>query len=294
MGMRAPAIATLASTVTSAIFNVTTTVGSDWMHKHLKPYVWPLWGITIIIWIWFLMARAKESGSQQDQQATPGKIAGNITGGDNTGHQYSSSGNMHVHHHAPDLTPRPTKAETPPLLLPNLKLGGCRTEMADLSHFADFGGKSRRLLYVIEVENVLPDGDGPIVIARGLSVDLRFTGAYGIQGHVSRAFWYEKSFNQVDLGGGKECSFIVGEIAAGSWVCHDNCLDRLMTYEESQLAVLEGGTNEGRSVKIPIVHGIPITVEIKIFSNRLERVLLDGQYRIIPVTKDVARMERVK
>jgi hypothetical protein len=255
----------------------------------LLPLIVLLSGMAFVVWGLFIPGGKGESSN----------ISKAFVGGDNSGQQVSAAGDVHFHLPPPnsskveDAASRPIR-EPSPQPLPHLKLRDCRLEIADLSHFADFGERSRRLLYVINVENVLPDRHEPIITARGLSVDLRFTGAYGLQGHISRAFWYEKSFNQVDLRGGEECGFIVGEINAGSWVCNDNCRDRLMSYEESQLAALEGDASEVKSVKIPIVHGAPITVEIKIFSNRLERVLLDERFRIIPVTKDAARMERIK
>jgi hypothetical protein len=204
--------------------------------------------------------------------------SGNFAGRDNTGHQYSSSGDLHVHHHTPGSSPPPSKA------LPNLKIRGYQLVMID-----------ERPQYVIPVENMLPeDKHQPFAIARRLSVDLRFTGAYNVQIHIPRAFWHEKSFNEIDLAGGEECSFIVGGIAEGCWICRHNTHDRSLAFEESQVMLMEDNSlYDEKAARLLLADGVSLTLDIKIFSHQLQLVLLNGRYKIKQLGRNLAHLEQI-
>jgi hypothetical protein len=151
-------------------------------------------------------------------------------------------------------------------------------------------------LYVITVENVLPEDDVPFAVAEGISVSLKFMNASGMTKIVERGFWLYETDREIELEGGVERAFILGEMSDGTWTCYDNKFSMALTYE--QVIIQEWFPDERRAddpeeVTIPFMDGGYITVEVKLISKTLRRVICKGEYRIKALNPQRATVEKV-
>lgn len=178
-----------------------------------------------------------------------------------------------------------------PNVIPILKLARYQVVREVSDRYADSPDHREHRLFVIPVQNVPPEQDVQFETAWAISASLAFQGEHDIEGRIARAFWYNETFNQVDVHVEREAKLVIGEIINGEWVCCENACERALSYEE--MLCEQGLENDRHEIRIPFVEGQPINVRITIFSNRLRKVLLKEQYQIWPLADDQAHMERL-
>lgn len=225
MPMRPQGIAALATTVTSAIFNVTTVVGSDWIHSYLRPYVWPLWVTSLVLWIWFLVARARESSGLHSPPLAPGN-------GSNTNSNVVSPNiqvNPTINLGAVDVQPR-QRDESPRAddsAASQLRLRQDGIDIVRLKYEPDEGrwirgdDNDREGLLIWIANDHAPIGQ-PNYTAKKLKALIQFRSETAYRAAVSRAYWLEAYCNQIDLDVGGRRAIIVGIDAGDAWHAYEN------------------------------------------------------------------------
>jgi hypothetical protein len=83
-------IAAVASAVTSAVFQIAIVVSDGWIRAHLPPYMPYLWGLCVVLWVWWAIAKFMSDRSDS-APSRPFENHGNLAGRDNTGAQISHS-----------------------------------------------------------------------------------------------------------------------------------------------------------------------------------------------------------
>jgi hypothetical protein len=229
MRMRPQGIAALATTVTSAIFNVTTVVGSDWIHLYLRPYVWPLWATSALLWIWFWVARVKEStgadphplasgnGSNTNRNVVSPNISPNI--------QVSPTFNIGAAEAQPHERTEVPRANDS--VSKQLRLRQDGVDIARLKYEPDEGrwvrgdDSNREGLLIWIANDHAPIGQ-PNYTAKKLKALIQFRSETAYRAAVSRAYWLETYCNQIDLDVGDRRAVVVGIDAHNAFQAYEN------------------------------------------------------------------------
>lgn len=283
MRMRPQGIFALASTVTSALFNVTAAVAPQWIHDHMKPYVIPLWVLTLGLWCWFLYERDREKAATPEH-APHSPPSANTNTNINTVSPVFNLG------YGATVLPGP-KSSSNEEMLPKLNFLRCHPQIIRSDKFNHEGDMQDHRMLLLAVENVLPELHRPYRDAHRLSTTLEFYLGDASIAKISRAHWHNEANSQLDIYVGKQAQIVLGELRGEFWVCFDNTLPPGLNPEEAALWAFS--PQSIRQVKVPFLRYDGIIVDVIGFSNELKRVLLKGRFKITRYTDVVAGVQEI-
>jgi hypothetical protein len=215
-------IAAVASAMASAVFQISTTVGSVWIRQNLHRYVWVGWVVSGALWLWWLLAKAKEVGAKQPGSVQPSaQIPINI----NLSHTLSPIVSQTVspsHSNRQTVSPPAYPPSTEP---PKLRLSICGSEMPILmfrmGHWSIYASGTPSV--IVWVENKAANEGESCEAISGVVAAISYRDSDGrTLAQIARAYWLNDPASQIDIGAGERKAIVLGTLYGRDWKVYEN------------------------------------------------------------------------